>query len=332
MITAGVLVGVAIVLASYGGRVLSAARWTPHAPWLAVLMWQSLSGAILASIVLAGLAIALPALPAFFADIAGWIGACLGILEDHYSSPLGSSGAIVVFALILVVLAWMAFCTGGEAWTARRARIATRRALGLVPSRVLPGEAIVIDDARLAAYCVPGRHPTVVMTTGALDRLSDVERQAVVAHERAHLRCRHHWALTWAVGLHKAFPFVPAFRDAAEHVSLLIEMHADDSAARVSGRRALASALVHMAEGGAPASALAINGSGVLARVQRLGSTRRRISRAGVASLVGMAIVMSVAPVLILMAPAAESALRDHCTSYVHPCDIRGSRSPLPRG
>lgn len=43
-----------------------------------------------------------------------------------------------------------------------------------------------------AAYCVAGRYPTVILTTGALRALDPDQLDAVLAHERAHLAGHHH--------------------------------------------------------------------------------------------------------------------------------------------
>ncbi len=63
---------------------------------------------------------------------------------------------------------------------AEAARIVGRRAGG-------PDEAFVLDAARPAVYCVPGRPPVIVLTTGALAVLDPEQLAAVLAHERAHL-------------------------------------------------------------------------------------------------------------------------------------------------
>ncbi|TDD13757.1 hypothetical protein E1294_39770 [Nonomuraea diastatica] len=41
-------------------------------------------------------------------------------------------------------------------------------------------------------YCVPGRHSQMVITTGAMRSLGPEQVAAVLAHEQAHLRGRHH--------------------------------------------------------------------------------------------------------------------------------------------
>jgi Zn-dependent protease with chaperone function len=49
--------------------------------------------------------------------------------------------------------------------------------------------------AWILLYCVPGRLPTIVVTTGALAVLEPEQLAAVLAHERAHLAGRHHLLL-----------------------------------------------------------------------------------------------------------------------------------------
>ncbi len=73
---------------------------------------------------------------------------------------------------------------------------------------------MVIDCPGPAAYSVAGRRPEVVVTSGAVDLLTGAQLGAVLAHEHAHLRGRHHrWALAAAL-VAEAMPIVPLLREA----------------------------------------------------------------------------------------------------------------------
>src|SRR5260370_1182733 len=68
---------------------------------------------------------------------------------------------------------------------AEAARMTGRRRPGV-------SAAVVLDAAQRVAYCVPGRRPTIVVTSAALAVLDPAQLPAVLAHERAHLAGRHH--------------------------------------------------------------------------------------------------------------------------------------------
>ena len=149
-------------------------------------------------------------------------------------------------------------------------------------SRTRDGRRItVVEAAEPTAYCVPGREPEIVLTRGALQRLSPAELDAVVAHELAHLRGRHHLCVAWAAVPAEAFPFVPLLRVAADEVARLVEWCADDRAGRQCGNRTVARALATMAIGARAAArasgpALTAAASGVPERVRRLLSPEPR--------------------------------------------------------
>jgi Zn-dependent protease with chaperone function len=116
--------------------------------------------------------------------------------------------------------------------------------------------AYLLDATRPAVYCVPGRPPTIVLTTGALAVLDPEQLTAVLAHERAHLNGRHHLLLATTRALAAAVPLTPLFTRGTSAIARLAEMRADDIAAR-HGRRPLLTALQAMASSNAPtASAL----------------------------------------------------------------------------
>lgn len=120
--------------------------------------------------------------------------------------------------------------------------------------------AFVLDATQPAVYCVPGRPPTIVVTTGALAVLEPGQLAAVLAHERAHLAGRHHLLLAVTRSLAAVAPFVPLFARGAGEVARLAEMRADDAAARrggAQGRRTLLAALLAMGAGVTTAPALA---------------------------------------------------------------------------
>jgi Zn-dependent protease with chaperone function len=164
--------------------------------------------------------------------------------------------------------------------------------------------AVLVEHSEPVAYCVAGRHPTVILSTGALQALEPAQVSAVLAHERAHLAGRHHRLLALARIGRLVLPFLPLMRDADAQVARLVEMHADDAAVRASDPRSLATALVVLATGTSPTPALAASATDSVQRIHRLlrpaeplGPARRQLLRATAASL-------ALAPVLLALAPA----------------------------
>jgi beta-lactamase regulating signal transducer with metallopeptidase domain len=210
----------------------------------------------------------------------------------------------VVAALAAVVLAWR--YGRGVQRARRQTRVHAEAAR--ITGRKLPGvtAAVVLDALRPAAYCVPGRPGTIVLTSGALASLDPPQLDAVLAHERAHLAGRHHLLAALTRGLAAVFPAVPLFTQGPENVTRLAEMCADDAAARRSGRRTLLAALLAMATGAAvPASALGAMACAVTARLRRLAEAPRRARRAryGLA-LTAVMLLLASAPGLLAFTPA----------------------------
>ncbi|PKV80972.1 M56 family metallopeptidase [Nocardia fluminea] len=146
----------------------------------------------------------------------------------------------------------------------RMARIAGRHHAEL--------DAVVIDVDEPVAYCVAGSPPTIVVTEGIIATLEDRHLLAVLAHERAHLRGRHHLLLALTRGLVSVFPHITLFRTAAREVALLVEMCADDMAARTHGHRTVLEALIALSHGRENVGVLGAAGVGVDARIARLAS------------------------------------------------------------
>jgi Zn-dependent protease with chaperone function len=132
---------------------------------------------------------------------------------------------------------------------------------------------------------------------------------AVLAHERAHLAGRHHRVLALARIGRLVLPFLPLMRDADAQVARLVEMHADDAAARTNDARSLASALVVLATGTSPAPALAASATDSVQRIHRLlrpaeplGRARRQLLRATAASLALTPLLLALAPAMLALA------------------------------
>ncbi|CAM5459335.1 membrane protein [Streptomyces spiroverticillatus] len=112
--------------------------------------------------------------------------------------------------------------------------------------RVLAGlgtasEVAVLPDDQPYAYALPGTQGRILVSTGMLAALTDTERHALLAHERAHLAGRHH-RLLLAVRL--AGCANPLLRPLHRVVGYCTERWADEEAARATGdRRATARAV-----------------------------------------------------------------------------------------
>lgn len=162
-------------------------------------------------------------------------------------------------------------------------------------------DVVVLASDRPAAYCVAGRPHAIVLTTAAVDVLGEAELAAVVAHERAHLSGHHLQLMMLLRALATAMPRLPLFGHAAASVGRLVEMCADDAAARRHGRPALVSGLVALA-GQKPLTdnALGAADTAAFARAMRLTSPARRAARMQQRILLTVTIMtLSVAPLVI---------------------------------
>ncbi len=211
-----------LILAEPASRALARAAWPHRMPATALLVWQCMS-------LVAGLAFL-------------GAGAALAL------------GAPVVVAVTLWTLTGMLALrllgvltvTGIRTLVTRRKH---RQLLDLIatpwPDR--PGAA-VLDHPTPVAYCLPGLRSRLVISRGVLDVLNPSELDAVLAHERAHLCERHDlvvlpfvaWGATLPVPIRS---WLPGILRSQRAVAELIEMRADDIAARQCGAEHLAAAL-----------------------------------------------------------------------------------------
>jgi beta-lactamase regulating signal transducer with metallopeptidase domain len=115
----------------------------------------------------------------------------------------------------------------------------------------------------------------VVITSAALATLTNVQLDAILAHERAHLDGRHPEIVAVARSLAKTFPSLRLMTEGAHHISRLLEMCADDAAAREHGRQPILDGILALT--GAtpvPSGAMGAAGVAVLARAERLADAR----------------------------------------------------------
>lgn len=129
---------------------------------------------------------------------------------------------------------------------------------------------VVVDSSEPDAFAVASGGGAVVITTALVEALSDIELNAVIEHERAHLRFRHTF---WTQMVEIAAQFDPLLRPVVGHVRHAAERHADEWAAR-RNRQATMSAVArtallraHLAR---QSSALSSTGGDVVRRVRAL--------------------------------------------------------------
>ncbi|WP_152365283.1 M56 family metallopeptidase [Microlunatus speluncae] len=237
-------------------------RWTflHQVPRAAVVLWQAGTVAALVSVIGAGVLIALP--------IMGDPGLVLRLppAEAMITVLVAAFTAIVIGRLI-----WSLIMVGADTSARRRRHRVAVDLLGRTDeTRSIRGLRILAEKLPMA-YCLPGlRESRVVLSAGALDRLSEDEVTAVLEHEAAHVRARHDLVLDAFQALHRAFPVMVRSEMPWLRSQLLVEMLADDAARRRTGPLPLARALVAMAGAPSPSAALAAGDRDIALRVARL--------------------------------------------------------------
>ncbi|MEQ4204626.1 M56 family metallopeptidase [Actinopolymorpha sp. B9G3] len=261
--TTPVILGIlALLLAGPAPLLLARASWPSRVPRAAIVLWQAL------------------ALAAVLAALGAGLSLGLDIVFQPFPGPAEIAAHALVTTLTCVVAARLAWTTARVAIRTRARRRRHRDLLDLVAAAPAepdgprglggPGMRILAEETPFA-YCVPGvRRPRVVMSSGALERLSRAEVAAVLAHERAHLRARHDLVLEAFTALREAFPRFFRGRTTLRQNQLLVEMLADDAARDRVGAQPVARALVALSATAAPAGGLAATGTGTLQRVRRM--------------------------------------------------------------
>jgi Zn-dependent protease with chaperone function len=308
-----------VVTAWIGPVALTRAGWTDREPVLGLLMWQALVGAVLLCCALAlalSLSAAWPAAHALlFTGAPRSVAAAYGII---WARQWVAAGAVLLaVGGFRTFLALDSEFRGQRAWRRRRARELTDRApqlpraLEAAAGRRAPHERerlVVLENSSAEAWSLPGPAAHLVVTTGALQRLGDRELAAVLAHERGHVRARHHWLLQCAQALASAFPGARIFIDFRDETGRLVELAADDTASRRHGRLATALALVELNEargvfGGCHPRHL----SELPGRVDRLLAGERRLTVGRRLRLTAAALAAPAVPILLAFAPGLRA-------------------------
>jgi len=173
------------------------------------------------------------------------------------------------------------------------------------------------------------RHPEIVVPTRALEELSPIQQEVMLAHELAHHVRRDPLWLALGRGIEALFFFQPLNRLARRHLKDTAEMLADGWAVQQTGNgRALAECLTVVArwmvgeQQTLPATAMAGRGSILHRRVERLldrpqGSADKR-GALRLAAVLPVALVAVLAPA-VLTRPATASAPRPLSQTVLQP-------------
>jgi Zn-dependent protease with chaperone function len=273
--------------------VLAGARWPDRAPAAAVVLWQAVT--------LAGVLCALGVVLAGPEELVRAIGT---------GRPVAVAALIGALTVAAVIVIRLLGSLAGVSYRSRARRARHRTLVDLldraerrrdldVADLDLTGLR-VLDGALPLAYCVPGRSPRVVLSGGALDVLDHRQVAAVVAHEQAHLRHRHEVVMESFTAFHRAVPAPLRSRAPLDAVRLLLEMVADDAAARRTGPAAVRAALARLSDDD--------GGDGRRRRLDRLDPPYRR-SAALAVLVVASAAALLVSPTVILILPWLDRAV-----------------------
>ena len=308
---AAALFGWALVLAVGAPRLLTAG-WTERSPRLGVLAWQAASVSFVLALLLGASAMIIP--PVMFGGgLPELLTHCVMLVRGLTRSPHDAAAALVGAAVIGALGVRICWVAARHVTASSRRRREHAQALTLLAQRRPDLGAVVLAHRARAAYCLPGRRQLIVITTGALEALDAAQVNAVLAHERAHLKARHHLAISAAAVLHHALPRVTLLEAAANEVPRLLEMAADDSAGARSDRRRVAAALVALAGAGAPDGALAAGGPSAAARVRRLLRPAAPLPRGAAAAALLMMTLLLTAPVGLALASVAWTGSMPDC-------------------
>ncbi|MET7478144.1 M56 family metallopeptidase [Streptomyces sp. NPDC005648] len=287
-------------------RALVRAGWPEREPVVALWVWQCLVATVLLCCVTA---LTLGAAAVFGTVRAQLFAPAPPAVTAAYDLSSAPVWAAALTLLLACGAAWTTAMLARELVEARRRRGVTRAHLrerapelpaGL--EAAARGPLLVLEDEYPDAWWMPGHPPQLVVTTGALHRLTDPQLDAVLTHERDHARAHHDWLLHLSSALATGFPRVPLFAHFCDQTHRLVELAADDTASRRCGHLTTALALIELNQHRGVlscASSHRLLGE----RVDRLLQPPPRLGRRHRALTTTLAALVPLLPLLIVFAP-----------------------------
>ncbi|MGQ4422143.1 M56 family metallopeptidase, partial [Streptomyces violaceoruber] len=205
---------VAVTAAVPVPRALTRSAWPERDPVVGLWVWQCLVATVLLCCLTA---LTLGATAVFGTVRAQLFAPAPPAVTAAYNLSAGPVWAAALTLLLAAGAAWTTAMLARELVEARRRRARSRAHLrerapdlpaGLPAAR---GPLLVLEDEYPDAWWMPGSPPQLIVTTGALHRLTDHQLDAVLTHERGHARARHDWLLHLSTALATGFPSVPLF-------------------------------------------------------------------------------------------------------------------------
>jgi len=168
-------------------------------------------------------------------------------------------GQLVVTSLVVTGLVVLALAARSLARQLRRQRRFLACLSQMAEVEVGGRNVVVVAGRGPEAFCAGFLRPRIYVSQAAMQRLSEVELAAVVAHEAHHQRSRDPLRILVSTILVDALFFLPGLRRVSRRYRQLAELAADEAATEAEGTAALASALLIFGErGGVAAPAVGI--------------------------------------------------------------------------
>lgn len=271
MSIAACLLVYSVVVVVFGPAVLGYLTRSGHTPKSGVAAWLIAIGSVLLTWLTIVVLVILDVI-AHWHHRGSFVVSCIKFLCDLAAGKAGSAPQLMLLAVAAAMIAGVAVIGIRFARTVGRLRAHAHGHAHDVRLVGRPGTergVYVVDATERTAYCVAGKPSAIVVTSAAVAALDEGELKAVLAHERAHLDGHHLRIITTLRALAAALPRLALITRGVAEVSRLLEMCADDVAARRYGHDPLLTGLMALA-GGAPAAALGAADVAVLSRAERL--------------------------------------------------------------
>ncbi len=200
-------------------------------------LWLAALGAVAA---VAGIAVALQRVQFSFGSLHRWVRDC-----DRFLLPHVTPNRLAVLALGLLGIVALA---RGVHSAARQTRAAHRlaRAVAILGEHKISHQSVrVIAGTRAVAFCMGFLRPRIYLSRVALERLSEAQLAAVLAHEAHHARRRDPLRQAVLAVLADSLFFLPALRRLEQRYQELAELAADEAAVNaVENASVLAAAIL----------------------------------------------------------------------------------------